>query len=106
MKGSTNFLQYRGQLVKYLTVREAKHMIANAFQLVRATSVVFGLSGFVMYFTVHLYNQVVLGADEVYNEFSDGMLPPKLGVIQLPVSQRLPQGIFGWSWLAPHLPAE
>ncbi len=72
--------------MQHLPISEPNNMVADTLQLVGAAGVVFSLSGFIVHLAVHLHNQVMLGANEVYNEGTNGMLAPKLGIVQLSIS--------------------
>jgi len=58
-----------------------------------------GLALCMVYSSIHLHDQPLLGTKEVDNKWADRLLAAKLPAFQLFATQILPQYIFTGSWL-------
>ena len=91
-EGRRDYLSNTLQVRKYVVVPEAQHAIA--FGLEKGSSTLIGVLSR-MLTTIGFHDQPALLAHEIGNEWTDRLLPPELGAIQLAVAERGPELALG-----------
>ena len=89
-------LQNGFKLLEHFAVGEANNAIAFFIQPLSARLIIFNLIGFGMGVAIDLNAQFSIGAIEIDDEMTDGLLPPDFETAQLPITHTRPQFDLGW----------